>query len=175
MINILTRREHNQQPPTLDQHLTVYLLTTGVEASACVQLYRHTCMDACYRCEDTNIIRKDRPVRNCNMTANIYNPDPQSATKNKKKKMRKNKKQIKSNPEQIFLDTKYEDVDASGILTLDNEPTNAKFYTDRLLLWKDATLNYYMDLHERGVHQHRPKWQTNSGYTRHTRQSVGRR
>ena len=45
---------------------------------------------------------------------------------------------------------------------MDHEPTNAKFYTDRLLLWKDATLNFYMDLHERGVHQHSPKWRTNS-------------
>ena len=90
------------------------------------------------------------------MTVNLNNPDPQSARENKKKKMRKNKKQMKSNPEQIFLDTKDEDVDASGILALDNEPANAKFYTYRLQLGKDATLNYYMDLHERGVHQHRP-------------------
>ena len=81
---------------------------------------------------------------------------------------------MRSNPEQVFVDTKYEDIDSSGTLASNHEPTNAKFHTDRLLLWKDATLNYYMDLHEGSVHQHSPKWRTNSdgAPTGHTRQSV---
>ena len=89
----------------------------------------------------------DRPMRGYRMSANLYYLDRQSTTKTSNNKARKNRKQMRSNPEQVLLDTKYEDIDASGTLALDHEPTNAKFHTDRVLLWKDATLNYYIDFH----------------------------
>lgn len=92
--------------------------------------------------------------------ANQYFPAPRSTIKKICKKVKKNYGQLSANPEKIYLEYRYEDADASGTgtLALDDEPTNAKLHTDRLLLWKDATLIYYRDLHACGIHKHQPRF-----------------
>ena len=69
----------------------------------------------------------------------MYSPDPTTTTRTKtRKKLRKNTAEMKKQPEHVYYDYKYEDVDGSGILALEGEPTNAKFYTERPVLWKNA-------------------------------------
>ena len=60
-------------------------------------------------------------------------------------------------PEHVYYDYKYEDVDGSGILALEGEPTNAKFYTERLVLWKNALLQHHMNLYQQNTHCQMPR------------------
>ena len=89
----------------------------------------------------------------------LYSPDPTNTTKTKtRKKLRKNTAEMKKQPEHVYYDYKYEDVYGSGILALEGEPTNAKFYTDRPVLWKNALLQHHMKLYQQNTHYQMPRF-----------------
>ena len=58
--------------------------------------------------------------------------------------------------EHVVIDYKYVDLEGSGIFTVEGEPTNAKFYTERPVLWKNALLQYHMGLYQQNIHSQMP-------------------
>ena len=46
----------------------------------------------------------------------------------------------------------------SGLLCPVNEPTDAMFYTERPVLWKNALLQYHMTLYKQNIHKHMPRF-----------------
>ena len=56
-------------------------------------------------------------------------------------KRRKDTSALKKRPEHVVIDYKYVDLEGSGILAVEGEPTNAKFYTERPVLWKTHSYN----------------------------------
>ena len=88
-----------------------------------------------------------------------YSPDPATTTRTKiRKRQRKDTAAMKKQPEHVFIDYKYEDLNGSGILALDGEPTNAKFYTDKPVLWKNSLLEYHMNLYQQDIHSQMPSF-----------------
>ena len=54
---------------------------------------------------------------------------------------------MKSKPECIVFDVQYEDLDGSGVLEMENDPSTAFFYTERIGKWKNiCKSNTYPDL-----------------------------
>ena len=89
----------------------------------------------------------------------MYSPDPTTTTRTKtRKKHRKNTAEMKKQPEHVYFDYKYENLDGSGILALEGEPTNAKFYTERPVLWKNALLKHHMSLYQQDKHSRMPRF-----------------
>ena len=86
-----------------------------------------------------------------------YSPDPSTTTGKKiRNKQRKDTSALKKRPEHVFIDYKYVDLEGSGILAVEGEPTNAKFYTERPVLWKNALLQYHMGLYQQNIHSQMP-------------------
>ena len=91
----------------------------------------------------------------------LYSPDPTTrpTTRPKtRKKLHKNTAEMKKQPEHVYYDYKYEDVDGSGILALEGEPTNAKFCTERPVLWKNALLQHHINLYQQYTHCQMPRF-----------------
>ena len=86
-----------------------------------------------------------------------YSPDPSTTTGNKiRNKRRKDTSALKKRPEHVVIDYKFVDLEGSGILAVEGEPTNAKFYTERPVLWKNALLQYHMGLYQQNIHSQMP-------------------
>ena len=86
-----------------------------------------------------------------------YSPDPSTTTGKKiRNKRRKDTSALKKRPEHVVIDYKYVDLEGSGILAVEGQPTNAKFYTERPVLWKNALLQYHMGLYQQNIHSQMP-------------------
>ena len=80
----------------------------------------------------------------------MYSPDPTTTSKTKtRKKHHKNTAEMTKQPEHVYFDYNffYENLNDSGILALEGEPTNTKFYTERPVLSKNALLKHHMSLY----------------------------
>ena len=92
-----------------------------------------------------------------NVALITYSPDPSTTTGKKiRNKRRKDTSALKKRPEHVVIDYKYVDLEGSGILAVEGEPTNAKFYTERPVLWKNPLLQYHMGLYQQNIHSQMP-------------------
>ena len=96
-----------------------------------------------------------RDLKNSRNVAFIYSPDPTTTTE---KEQREKTAEMLTQPEHVFVYYKYEDLDGSGILALESEPSNAKFYTERPVLWRNALLHHHMSLYQQDIHCQMPRF-----------------
>ena len=96
-----------------------------------------------------------RDFKNGRNVAFIYSPDPTTTTE---KEQREKTEEMLTQPEHVFVYYKYEDLDGSGILALESEPSNAKFYTERPVLWRNALLHHHMSLYQQDIHCQMPRF-----------------
>ena len=75
-----------------------------------------------------------------------------------RKKHCTNTAEVRKQPEHVYFDYKYENLDGSGILALEGEPINAKIYTETPVLWKNAILNHHMSLYQQDKQSQMPRF-----------------
>ena len=65
---------------------------------------------------------------------------------------------MKENPETVIYDYKYDCHDDSEVYTLDDNPCNAKFFTDRPADWLRGSITYYNGLYDKDHANTSLKW-----------------
>ena len=63
---------------------------------------------------------------------------------------------MQDKPESVLYDFKYECLDKSEVLSLDDSPCNAKFWTTRPADWLHASIRHYNKMHHDGILTHKP-------------------
>ena len=64
---------------------------------------------------------------------------------------------MKDNPETVLYDYKYDCIDKSDVYTLDENPCNANFFTERPADWLRGCISYYNGLYTKGELKHKPQ------------------
>ena len=67
---------------------------------------------------------------------------------------------MKDNPKTVLYDYKYDCIDNSDVYTLDENPCNAKFFTERPADWLRGSISYYNGLYTKGELKHKPQIKT---------------
>ena len=103
-------------------------------------------------------IERNKPkTSNANDSLFVLSPDINKRSKKIQKKANYSQRQkMKKRPETIFYDFKYE-CDDSNVMTLSDDPSNAKFLTARSDIWLSACPQYYNSLHDQGTLKKRPE------------------
>ena len=57
---------------------------------------------------------------------------------------------MKDNPETVLYDYKYDCIDNSDVYTLDENPCNSNFFTERPADWLRGCISYYNGLYTKG-------------------------
>ena len=90
-----------------------------------------------------------------------YSPNDDKRSKNGRRKYNKKQRQLmKENPETVIYDYKYDCHDDSEVYTLDDNPCNAKFFTDRPADWLRGSITYYSGLYDKDQLKHKPQVKT---------------
>ena len=64
---------------------------------------------------------------------------------------------MKDNPETVLYDYKYNCINNSDVYTLDKNPCNAHFFTERPADWLRGSISYYNGLYTKGELKHKPQ------------------
>ena len=63
---------------------------------------------------------------------------------------------MRKRPETIFYDYKY-DCDTTDVIAMDDEPSNAKFWTESPDTWFKSSLTYYNRQYDTGILKNKPE------------------
>ena len=72
------------------------------------------------------------------------------------KHSRKQRKRIQEKPENVVYDYKYECLDKSGVLSLDDTPCDVNFWTNRPADWFRTSIKYYTNPYDDGALTRKP-------------------